>query len=40
MANGTAKKYTLKALARTGYAVDMEFWAGEAESCCPPNPGV
>ena len=40
MSNGTAKMYTIKALADTGYAIDMEFWDGEAESCCPPNPGV
>ncbi|MFI5893062.1 hypothetical protein ACIA5D_23430 [Actinoplanes sp. NPDC051513] len=40
MQNGTAKQYTMKALAETGYAIDMEFWDGEAESCCPPNPGV
>jgi hypothetical protein len=40
MQDGTAKQYTMRALAETGYAVDMEFWDGDAESCCPPNPGV
>ena len=40
MRNGTAKEYTMKALAATGYAIDMEFWDGAAESCCPPNPCV
>jgi hypothetical protein len=40
MQDGTAKEYTIKALAATGYAVDREFWNGEAESCCPPNSGV
>ncbi|PZF88164.1 hypothetical protein [Micromonospora deserti] len=38
MRDGTAIDYTLAALRDTGYLVDMEFWAGEAESCCPPNP--
>ncbi len=38
MLDGTAITYTLAALHDTGYLVDMEFWAGEAESCCPPNP--
>jgi hypothetical protein len=40
MLDGTAIAYTLKALESTGYRVDPEFWNGEAESCCPPNPGV
>jgi hypothetical protein len=40
MQDGTAKQYTMKALAKTGYAIDPQFWDGEAESCCPPNPGV
>ncbi|MGK5680146.1 hypothetical protein [Actinoplanes sp. URMC 104] len=40
MQDGTAKRYTMKALAGTGYAIDLAFWDGEAESCCPPNPGV
>lgn len=39
MRDGTAITYTLAALHDTGYKVDMEFWEGEAESCCPPNPG-
>ncbi|MEU1687876.1 hypothetical protein [Micromonospora sp. NPDC005707] len=38
MQDGTAIAYTLAALHDTGYRVDMEFWGGEAESCCPPNP--
>ncbi|MER7166218.1 hypothetical protein ABT336_09140 [Micromonospora sp. NPDC000207] len=38
MRDGTAITYTLAALQDTGYRVDMEFWTGEAESCCPPNP--
>jgi hypothetical protein len=38
MRDGTAVTYTLSALRDTGYLVDMEFWSGEAESCCPPNP--
>ena len=38
MQDGTAITYTLAALHDTGYRVDMEFWGGEAESCCPPNP--
>ncbi|MEV0215062.1 hypothetical protein [Micromonospora sp. NPDC050695] len=36
--DGTAVTFTLAALHATGYRVDMEFWYGEAESCCPPNP--
>ncbi|MFI5492517.1 hypothetical protein [Actinoplanes sp. NPDC051859] len=39
MADGTSIEYTRRALAATGYDVDLEFWSGEAESCCPPNPG-
>ncbi|MDH6464152.1 hypothetical protein M2302_004349 [Micromonospora sp. A200] len=38
MQDGTAITYTLAALHDTGYRVDMEFWGGQAESCCPPNP--
>ncbi|MFI7600455.1 hypothetical protein [Actinoplanes sp. NPDC049681] len=38
MANGTSMDYTRKALDATGYYVDLEFWDGAAESCCPPNP--
>ncbi|SCL31630.1 hypothetical protein [Micromonospora inyonensis] len=38
MMDGTAVTFTLAALHATGYRVEMEFWAGEAESCCPPNP--
>ena len=38
MLDGTAIEYTRKALEVTGYYVDPEFWNGEAESCCPPNP--
>ncbi|MFI7252581.1 MULTISPECIES: glycine-rich domain-containing protein [Micromonospora] len=38
MRDGTAITYTLAALHDTGYQIDMEFWGGEAESCCPPNP--
>ncbi|GAB1641606.1 hypothetical protein [Krasilnikovia sp. MM14-A1259] len=38
MQDGTAMTYTLSALHATGYPVDVEFWSGEAESCCPPNP--
>ncbi|MEV6599671.1 hypothetical protein AB0M36_22855 [Actinoplanes sp. NPDC051346] len=38
MGDGTAITYTVAALHATGFQVDMEFWAGEAESCCPPNP--
>ncbi|MCX5066729.1 hypothetical protein OOJ91_12645 [Micromonospora lupini] len=38
MEDGTAIAYTLMALRGTGYLVDMEFWDGAAESCCPPNP--
>jgi hypothetical protein len=33
--DGTAKRYTMRAPAVTGY----EFGDGEAESCCPPHPG-
>ncbi len=40
MADGTSIEYTREALQATGYYVDPEFWAGAAESCCPPNPGV
>jgi hypothetical protein len=40
MQDGTAMNYTRKALAATGYYIEPEFWDGEAESCCPPNPGV
>jgi hypothetical protein len=40
MQDGTAMNYTRTALAATGYFIDPEFWNGEAESCCPPNPGV
>ena len=40
MRDGTAKQYTMTALAATGYAIDTEFWDGEVDSCCPPNPGV
>jgi hypothetical protein len=40
MQDGTAIAYTRRALAATGYRIDSEFWDGEAESCCPPNPGV
>jgi hypothetical protein len=40
MTDGTSIEYTRKALQATGYHVDPEFWVGEAESCCPPNPGV
>ncbi|KAB1926887.1 hypothetical protein F8271_30170 [Micromonospora sp. ALFpr18c] len=38
MMDGTAVTFTLAALHATDYRVDMEFWYGEAESCCPPNP--
>lgn len=38
--DGTAKKYTMRALEKTGFTIDMEFWDGAAESCCPPNPCV
>ncbi len=38
MQDGTAITYTLAALHATGYRVDVEFWGGEAGSCCPPNP--
>lgn len=38
MQDGTAMTHTLAALHATGLHVDMEFWAGEAESCCPPDP--
>ncbi|TDC27654.1 hypothetical protein E1211_28965 [Micromonospora sp. 15K316] len=38
MMDGTAVTFTLAALHTTGYRVDMAFWDGEAESCCPPNP--
>ncbi|MFI6241237.1 hypothetical protein ACIBEF_15300 [Micromonospora sp. NPDC050795] len=38
MQDATAITYTLAGLHATGYRVDMEFWGGEAESCCPPNP--
>ncbi|MFY1703005.1 hypothetical protein ACN28G_14870 [Micromonospora sp. WMMA1923] len=38
MRDGTAIVYTLAALQATGFQLDMEFWGGEAESCCPPNP--
>ncbi|MEU7980098.1 hypothetical protein AB0B63_16385 [Micromonospora sp. NPDC049081] len=37
MMDGTAVTFTLAALHATGYRVDMEFWHGEAESCCPPG---
>ncbi|WKU04207.1 hypothetical protein [Micromonospora sp. HUAS LYJ1] len=37
MMDGTAVTFTLTALHATGYRVDMEFWHGEAESCCPPG---
>jgi hypothetical protein len=40
MTDGTSIEYTRKALQATGFYVDPEFWTGEAESCCPPNPGV
>ncbi|WP_241825306.1 hypothetical protein [Micromonospora sp. CB01531] len=36
--DGTAINYTLAALHRTGYLVDMGFWNGEGKSCRPPNP--
>ncbi|MGV9978011.1 hypothetical protein ACWDUH_10055 [Micromonospora wenchangensis] len=37
MMDGTAVTFTRAALHATGYRVDMEFWHGEAESCCPPG---
>ncbi|WP_433230093.1 hypothetical protein ACQP2H_30745 [Micromonospora sp. CA-248260] len=37
MMDGTAVTFTLAALHATCYRVDMEFWHGEAESCCPPG---
>jgi hypothetical protein len=40
MADGTSIEYTRQALRATGYYIDPEFWVGEAESCCPPNPGI
>jgi hypothetical protein len=40
MADGTSIEYTRRALRATGYYIDPEFWVGEAESCCPPNPGI
>ncbi|MDP9798945.1 hypothetical protein J2S43_007457 [Catenuloplanes nepalensis] len=39
MQDGTSMAYALAALHGTGYRVDLEFWDGEAESCCPPNQG-
>lgn len=38
--SGQAMARTIPALHRTGYRVDMEFWADQGESCCPPNPCV
>jgi hypothetical protein len=40
MADGSSLEYTRQALKATGYYVDPEFWEGEANSCCPPNPGI
>ncbi|RIV40816.1 hypothetical protein D2L64_04250 [Micromonospora radicis] len=42
MMDGADVTFTLAALHRTGCRVEMEFWHGEAESCCPlspPQPG-
>lgn len=40
MADGSSLEYTRQALKATGYYIDPEFWDGEANSCCPPNPGI
>ncbi|MFF0255942.1 hypothetical protein ACFYPW_25980 [Micromonospora zamorensis] len=38
MQDGTVITYAHAALHETSYRVDMKFWGGEAQSCCPPNP--
>jgi hypothetical protein len=40
MADGSSLEYTRQAQKATGYYIDPEFWDGEANSCCPPNPGI
>ena len=40
IADGSSIEYTRQSLKATGYHFDPEFWEGEANSCCPPNPGI